>query len=272
MLNIGWFSTGRGAGSRQLLQVANKYIQSGEINGKIIFVFSNREPNEAKESDQFMELVHGYNIPLVCLSSTKFRSTTYKEGMGKSQKLVDQRLEYDREVMKLLQDYTPDICVLAGYMLIVGDEMCRKYNMINLHPAIPGGPTGSWRDVIWNLIDNRARESGIMMHLATPELDRGPVITYCTYPITGKPFDRYWQKIGNSSSAGIKKEEGESNPLFQIIRQHGLSRELPLIVQTLKALCNSEVRIESGQIFDRQGQPLSGYDLSQEVNNSIDIE
>jgi len=72
-----------------------------------------------------------------------------------------------------------DLCVLAGYMLIVGPEMCTRFNMINLHPAAPGGPTGTWQDVIWQLIKQRARETGVMMHLVTPELDRGPVVSYC---------------------------------------------------------------------------------------------
>jgi phosphoribosylglycinamide formyltransferase-1 len=46
--------------------------------------------------------------------------------------------------------------------------------MINLHPAAPGGPTGTWQEVIWQLIEGRAVETGVMMHLVTPELDRGP--------------------------------------------------------------------------------------------------
>lgn len=53
MLNIGWFSTGRDEAARQLLQAVQDKIHSGEINGEISFVFSNREPGEAKESDLF---------------------------------------------------------------------------------------------------------------------------------------------------------------------------------------------------------------------------
>ena len=59
--------------------------------------------------------------------------------------------------MNRLQGFHPDLCVLAGYMLIVGEEMCQRYNMINLHPAAPGGPTGTWQEVIWQLIDSKAR-------------------------------------------------------------------------------------------------------------------
>jgi len=61
-------------------------------------------------------------------------------------------------------------------MLIVSEELCQKYDMINLHPAPPGGPTGSWQEVIWTLIQNKADTAGAMIHLVTPELDRGPAL------------------------------------------------------------------------------------------------
>ncbi|GAH59253.1 unnamed protein product, partial [marine sediment metagenome] len=43
----------------------------------------------------------------------------------------------------------------------------QRYNMVNLHPAAPGGPTGTWQEVIWQLIENKAEETGVMMHLVT---------------------------------------------------------------------------------------------------------
>ncbi len=110
-----------------------------------------------------------------------------------------------------------------------------------------------------------------MMHLVTPELDRGPVITYCTYPIKGKSFDNYWRELDGRSIAKIKKEQGEKNELFQLIRRHGLAREFPLIVSTLKAFGNGEIKIEHSKLFDSNGKPISGYNLSQEVNKAIKL-
>jgi len=156
-------------------------------------------------------------------------------------------------------------------MLIVGEEMCRRYNMINLHPAVPGGPKGSWQEVIWTLMENRFKESGVMMHLVTPELDSGPVITYCTYSIISEPFDSHWSELNGRSVAEIKKEQGEKNELFQLIRRHGLAREFPLIVSTLKAFGKGEIKIENGKLFDQAGKPISGYDLSHEVNRALKL-
>ncbi|MBI4302142.1 MAG: phosphoglycerate transporter [Chloroflexi bacterium] len=268
MYKIGWFSTGRDKAAKELLKTAWDNIKSGQIPGEISFVFSNREPGEDSESDSFFQMVKDYSIPLICLSSHRFglrekNTSPYLAG------LPPWRRDYDKEVMRLLNPYPRDLCVLAGYMLIVGQEMCQKYTMINLHPATPGGPTGTWQEVVWQLMDSRAETTGVMMHLVTPELDQGPPVTYCTFSIRGQPFSRYWKELEGRFMAHIKAEEGESNPLFQAIRQKGLAREFPLIVATLQAFAQGKVRVEEGKVLDAQGRPIAGYDLTPVIEAKI---
>jgi phosphoribosylglycinamide formyltransferase-1 len=259
MYKIGWFSTGRDKAARDLLTVAQRSIALGETRAEIAFVFCNREPGESPETDLFLKLVESYDIPLICFSYRKFKA---------SQGLIS-RLAYDREVMKRLQGFHPDLCVLAGYMLIVGEEMCQQYNIINLHPAAPGGPKGTWQEVIWQLIDNKAGETGVMMHLVTPELDEGPPVTYCTFPIRGKPFDKYWSEIKGHRAEEIKKTQGENNPLFQLIRKHGLAREFPLIIATLKAFSQGKVKITKGKVVDADEKPIKGHNLTNEIDEQL---
>ena len=246
-MNIGWFSTGRDEAARQILQAVQDKSHSSDINGKISFVFSNREPGEAKESDLFFELVRSYNIPLVCLSHKKFNT----DGEEK-----EWRIKYNKEVNKKIGPFAPDLCVLAGYMLIVSEELCRKYDMINLHPAPPGGPTGSWQEVIWALIENKADTAGAMMHLVTPELDKGPVISYCLFSIKDEPFAGYWRR-------------DNKDMLFRLIRQHELAREFPLIILTLQALSRGEVGIKDRKVIDAQGKLISGYNLSDRIDEKV---
>ena len=253
MLNIGWFSTGRDEAARQLLQAVQDKSHSGDINGKISFVFSNREPGEAKESDLFFELVRSYNIPLVCLSHKKFKTAKEEEDLGIKK---EWRIKYDKEVNKKIEPFAPDLCVLAGYMLIVSEELCQKYDMINLHPAPPGGPTGSWQEVIWALIQNKAETAGAMMHLVTPELDRGPAVSYCLFSIKGDLFAEYWQK-------------DNKDILFRLIRQHELAREFPLIILTLQSLSRGEVGIKDRRVIDAQGKLISGYNLSGKIDEEV---
>lgn len=247
MLNIGWFSTGRDEGARQLLQAVQDKIRAGDIDGKINFVFSNREAGDAKESDLFFQLVRSHNIPLVSLSDKRFKAAGKEE---------EWRIRYDREVNMKIGAFTCDLCVLAGYMLIVSEELCQRHDMINLHPAPPGGPVGSWQEVMWALIDSKADTAGAMMHLVTPELDRGPVLSYCLFSITGQPFAEYWVK-------------GNRNMLFGLIRQHELAREFPLITLTLQALSRGEVGIKDGKVLDAQGRSINGYDLSRRVDDEV---
>ncbi|MFC2005514.1 PfkB family carbohydrate kinase [Chloroflexota bacterium] len=158
LYRLGWFSTSRDKAARDLLTTVENSIKQGEIKGEIkaeiASVFCSREPGEAEESDLFIRMVKDYNIPLICFSYQKFKARESTPITDQTISLPSLRLKYDREVMNRLQDFSPDLCVLAGHMLIVGKEMCQRYNMINLHPAAPGGPVGTlgkwtgWKSVM----------------------------------------------------------------------------------------------------------------------------
>jgi len=270
MYQLGWFSTGRDKAAQDLLQAVQSQITLGDIQAEVIFVFCSREPGESAESDLFLNQAADYHIPIICFSYQKFKARKETATTSQAGTLPRWRFDYDREVMKQLQYFHPDLCVLAGYMLIVGQEMCQRYNMINLHPAAPGGPAGTWQEVIWQLIDNQADETGVMMHLVTPQLDKGPPVTYCTFPIGGKPFDKYWDEIKGHTVEGIKKGQGENNPLFRLIRQHGLAREFPLIISTIKTFSQGKIRISpEKQVVDAEEKPIKGYNMTDEINEKV---
>lgn len=250
MLRIGWFSTGRGEGSRGLLRFIQQAIAEGRLNARIEFVFSNREPGEAEGSDQFFDLVRSYSLPLVTLSSSRYRQ---EHGGGP---IAGHRVGFDREVIRLLGNYQPDVCALAGYMLICSGEMCRRYPLLNLHGALPDGPTGTWQSVIWQLIDARSTQTGAMIHLATEEVDRGPVLSHCVVPLAGEAFDPHWNAMARTNVAEVQASEGEDHPLFQLIRTEGFRREPYLILETLRAVADGRLRVEPEKALDSSGNPL----------------
>ena len=268
MYKLGWFSTGRGEGSRGLLRAIHDAISSGEINAGIEFVFCSRERGETDATDIFLDMVNDYHLPLVSLSYRKFKSG--RPDADDEGNLSPWRIDYDREVMKHLRGFRPDLCVLAGYMLIVGPEMCRDYDMINLHPAAPGGPKGTFQQVIWQLIENEAERTGVMMHLVTPELDEGPPVSYCTFPIRGGPFDDFWRDMDKHSVEEVKKTRGQQNELFRAIRKHGYARELPLIIETIRAFSEAKIRVTPDKkLVNADGNPIKGYDLTAEVDRIV---
>lgn len=277
---IGWFSTGRDEAARELLRVVSDNIKQGRLSDlQISFVFSNRTKGKARESDLFLKLVEKLGIDLVYFSSGNFRPEMRRKALaqekrGKLKLISNWRSLYDEEVIKRIGKFEVDLIVLAGYMLILGEKLCRKYPMINLHPAAPGGPRGTWQEVIWKLIEEGARETGVMMHLVTPQLDAGPPLTYCTFPIRGGKFDSLWEKfeekLRTKTLEKIKREEEQAEPLFKEIRKEGMRRELPLIVHTLKALSNKTIELR-GEKLMRGGKIIEGYCLNEEIGREADM-
>ncbi len=253
-LAIGWFSTGRGEGSLGLLQAALDAMDSGRLKARLKFVFCNREKGQAAGSDRFLELVASRGVPLVALSSQRFRR---EHG---SRPWAELREDFDRAAIELLKPFQPDLVVNAGYMLIA-PLLCRAYRMVNLHPARPGGPKGTWQQVIWELIESGATESGAMVHLVTPEVDEGPAVSFCLFPLRGVGFDALWADVQGRPVAELKESPGEELPLFKGIRQAGLVRERPLLVETLRAIADGEIELADAG----KGSPV---DLTSQVEGA----
>jgi folate-dependent phosphoribosylglycinamide formyltransferase PurN len=247
--------------SPRLLSAALDAIGSGVLDAQSVVVFCNKEAGEDAGSDAFCEQVESAGLPLVRVSDQRFRRERGGEPARKGQPLPEWRKAYDLAVLDALSTFDFDIGVLAGYKLIFGEEPCRRWDLLNLHPAAPGGPAGVWQDVIWTLLESEADEAGVMMHLATPELDEGPVVTYCTYPIKGTGFD--------AARAAWDGERDETAPIFRAIRAAGVAREVPLVIETLKALADERVRIVDKAIVGPAGSRLPGFDLSTEIETAL---
>ena len=263
VLRVGWLSTGRGPGSLGLLDHVQGLIAAGRLDARMEFVFTNREPGEAEGSDRFLRRVRDHGLPLVYHSSRKAR-----RALGGS--IPERRQEYDRQVMSLLDGFDPQVCVLAGYMLIVGAEMCGRYTMLNLHPALPTGPVGAWQEVIWQLIEARSDTTGAMVHLVTEEVDRGPMVSYVSIPIKGAAFDAGWRDLRGRSIGKLKEAPGEDLPLFRLIREEGYRREPHLLAATLDAVARGRVRIGRGTVRNASGASTDGLCLNDKVEQALE--
>ena len=237
-LKLGWFTAGRGPGSRGMFERTLSAIDGGALDASIEFVFMHRERGEGEGSDGFIDLTASRGIPVANLSSVEFRRQHDGDFAG-------HRDGYDAQVVDLLRSYRADVCVLAGYLLILSPLLVAAYDFVNLHPALPGGPVGLWQKVIWDLIDQRADETGNMTLIVTDELDRGPRLTFDRVSITGGRFDELWAAIGDDSSAALKEALGEEHPLFQAIRAEGVKREPGLLVATLQAIADGSLTLAS---------------------------
>jgi folate-dependent phosphoribosylglycinamide formyltransferase PurN len=262
---FGIFSTGRDIEAIRLFREIYDSVEMGVINGKIAYLFCNREQGEEKITDSLIKLVRDYGIELTTFSSKRFKNVMRKKAIEESKRmrrdsplLIQWRNEYDREVMERIPA-SFDI-YLIGYMLIIGPEMCKSYNILNLHPAPPGGPQGSWQEVMEKLIQSNAKEAGCMMHLVTPELDKGPPISYCTFPIVGDDYESLWQEYYST---------GNYDKLFSKIREEEFKRESPLVIHTIKAFADGKIWIDRKKVMTREGEATKGYCLNGVIEDAI---
>ena len=149
-------------------------IQSGHLNAEFEFVFVSRERGQTAPTDSFLDLTAANNVETVTLSSQRFRRDNDGAPWSKL------REAYDKAALSALERFSPDVSVMAGYMLYA-PEISRRMLILNQHPALPGGTIGKWQDAVWDVIENQDDRHGAMMHIATPELDRGPVASFLRF-------------------------------------------------------------------------------------------
>ncbi|MEK6692394.1 MAG: formyltransferase family protein [Nitrospirota bacterium] len=267
-MKFGIWTTGRDEAALELLKAIYSATKGGTVKGGISYIFCNRERGEGVWSDAIINWCKETSIPIVGFSSSKYKPDLKKIDYE------EWRRRFHEEARELLSGLYEDVRVLVGYMLILDADSCRDKPTINLHPARPGGPKGTWQEVIWNLIEKNAEESGVMIHLVTPQLDEGPSISYCTYTIKGGSLDNLWKehklRLRVLQLSEIIRLEGEDYQLFSEIRELGLKREFPLLIYTLKTLSEGNVRVDKGKVTDREGQILKqGYDLTEEIGKVI---
>ena len=146
-VRLGWFTTARGSGSAAMYDAVADAITQGELDAEFAFVFCNRETGEDAVTDAFLGRVHAARVPVVTRSSVGFRRASGGALSHPGEPLPAWRIEYDRAVGDALAPYPFDLGVLAGYMLIFEREFVQQHALLNLHPALPTGPTGTWREV-----------------------------------------------------------------------------------------------------------------------------
>ncbi len=268
-MDFGWWTTGRDRAAVELLEVALNAIVTGKIKGKIRYIFLSRNPEDGVHGSEIRDIADRAGIAFVFLSAKDFAPE-----LKTSDKNL-WRISYHETVLEMLKDFNVEYGILAGYMWVVSPAVCKRLKLLNLHPALPGGPAGTWQEVIWQLIAQRADKTGAMMHLVTPELDKGPAVTFCEFSIKGASWDGLWDAFKRDMKGACELNEiirvaGESHPLFLAIRRQGEMRELPLVVETMKVISAGSVTVSDGRLLDMDGRELSGpYDLSSLVDASL---
>ncbi|MBM4327401.1 MAG: phosphoribosylglycinamide formyltransferase [Deltaproteobacteria bacterium] len=281
-LRLGWFSTGRDEAARNLLQTVHDDLKACAAPAAIEWIFCHREIGDGPENEEsrerrlFFGLADKLGIPMKTFSHVRFMPELRKKGLAQSSSAAEASADLERwrdlfgeEVVRVVDRDPVDVVVMAGYMLIIGEPELRRLNLVNIHPALPWGPRGTWQEVILQLIAEEADEQGIMVHLVTKTLDRGPVISYCRFPIRGEGWEHLWEQWRRDITADASREERESHSLFRKIREVGEVRELPLLSCAIRELAFGRIRIHNKTIWAHGKPQDQGVDLTDHIEDCV---
>jgi phosphoribosylglycinamide formyltransferase-1 len=93
------------------------------------------------------------------------------------------REQFDAALAELIDQHSPDLIVLAGFMRILTPGFVNRYfgRLINIHPSLlpsfPGLHTHQ------QAIDAGVKVHGATVHFVTAELDHGPIIAQAAVPV-----------------------------------------------------------------------------------------
>ena len=98
-------------------------------------------------------------------------------------KAFNGREAFDARLAECIDDFSPDLVVLAGFMRILSDGFVRHYagRLMNIHPSLlpsfPGLHTHR------RALEEGVRIHGCTVHFVTPTLDHGPVVIQAAIPV-----------------------------------------------------------------------------------------
>ena len=111
-------------------------------------------------------------------------------------KEFENKANYERAIVELLDEHQIDLVCLAGYMKIVGPTLLAVYEgrIINIHPAyLPEFPGAHGIEDAWNA---GVEQSGVTIHWVDSGVDTGKVIKPVRVPrLEGDTLDTFETRI-----------------------------------------------------------------------------
>ena len=138
------------------LQTILDSITSGELNGEVSVVLSNRK------NAYILERAKNHNVPAF-FNSHKEKS----------------RKEFDDEMTAILKEHAVDLVLLIGFMRVLSAKFCQEWQdrLLNVHPSLLPKYAGRMdTNVHEDVLKNGDSETGCTIHFVTDEVDAGPIL------------------------------------------------------------------------------------------------
>lgn len=169
-LRIGALVSGVGSNLTAILDT----IERNELNAEVRVVISN------KKSAPAIEKATERGIPAHFVDPAPFKSLQ----------------EYDRQIVRLLQESDTEWVVLAGYMKLVSEELLSAYpnRVLNIHPSLL--PAFPGLQAQKQALDYGVKITGCTVHLVDAGLDSGPIIVQAAVPVLeGDSLEKLKERI-----------------------------------------------------------------------------
>jgi phosphoribosylglycinamide formyltransferase-1 len=149
--------SGRGSNLQSIIEAMHR----DELDIDIKAVISNR-PDAAG-----LDRARDAGIPAITIDHTAFTS----------------RQEFELALQQGIDQFEPQLVILAGFMRILGKEFVQHYlgHMLNIHPSLLPKYTGL--NTHQRVLDNGDSTHGASIHFVTTELDGGPVVIQVEVPV-----------------------------------------------------------------------------------------
>jgi phosphoribosylglycinamide formyltransferase-1 len=172
------------SGNGSNLQAIIDDISEQKINAKISAVIANQETAYG------LTRAENAGIPALFIDHNSFAS----------------REEYDAKMVSCIDDFTPDLIVLAGFMRILTPAFVEHFKgrMLNIHPSLL--PKYKGLRTHQRAIDANDLEHGASVHFVTPELDGGPVVLQSKVPV-------FEQQDPQELAERVQQQERQMYPL-----------------------------------------------------------
>jgi phosphoribosylglycinamide formyltransferase-1 len=94
------------------------------------------------------------------------------------------RREFDRAVLRALEERRVDLVLLAGFMRILGPEFVRAFRgrMMNIHPSLL--PAFPGLEAQRQALEYGVKYSGCTVHFVDEGVDTGPIILQAVVPVS----------------------------------------------------------------------------------------
>ena len=93
------------------------------------------------------------------------------------------REAYTQKIIGLLHTHQIDLVAMAGFMTILSDSIFQAYGgrILNTHPSLL--PLFKGDKAVKDALEGGAVETGCTIHIATPDLDAGPILAQAKVPV-----------------------------------------------------------------------------------------